>query len=82
MICNIQSQLRSSPENYNSVEITGFCSYLVIILELSVAQSNLVSLEERPLRAPLTVEAFEFLIFIADLNRNSMRYFPSDMKET
>lgn len=82
MICNIQSQLRSSPENCNSVEITGFCSYLVIILELSVAQRNLVSLEERPLRAPLTVEAFEFLIFIADLNRNSMRYFPSDMKET
>lgn len=46
-----------------------------------MAQRNLVSLEERPLRAPFTVEAFEFLIFIADLNRNSMRYFPSDMKE-
>lgn len=47
-----------------------------------MAQRNLVSLEERPLRALLTVETFEILIFIADLNRNSMRYFPSDMKET
>lgn len=44
-----------------------------------MAQRNLVFLKNT-FRAPLTVEAFEFLIFIADLNRNSIRYFPSDMK--
>lgn len=79
MICNMQSQLKPDPESCNCVEITGFCTYLVVILELSVAQRNLVPLKERDLEL---VFQKKHLTFIADLNRNSIRFFPLNMKET